>query len=310
MTEREGTLLLQKALDQGVTFFDTADTYGQGVGETILAQAFAKKRHEVVIGTKFGYDFYTFEARVGHRERPQNFTPEFVRYACEQSLRRLNTDYIDLYQIHNPRLETVQNDELFDLLERLVQEGKIRHYGAALGPDIGWADEGAAAMQERQVPSLQIIYSILEPDPARSFFPIAEQHKTGLLARVPHASEVLTDKFIEIPTFEPGDHRGLRRVEWLTLAMKKRQQLLFLAQETGRSLAQAAIKFCLAQPAISAVLPNVTREEELGEYANASDAPDITVDELALVDDLLQNDFYLEKDPAEEREDEEEARSG
>lgn len=113
MTEDEGARLLQKAHYEGVDFFDTGDTYGQGVGETILSKAFPKSGTDILIGTKSGYDFYTFQARAGHRERPQNFTPDFVRYACEQSLRRLKTDYIDLYQLLNPRMDVIHSDELF-----------------------------------------------------------------------------------------------------------------------------------------------------------------------------------------------------
>ncbi|MSQ22223.1 MAG: aldo/keto reductase [Dehalococcoidia bacterium] len=301
-TEQEGVRLLGKAFDLGINLFDTADTYGEGLGETIMAKAFPQSRHEIVIGTKFGYDFYTYQAREGHRERPQNFSPQFVRQACEQSLRRLNTDYIDLYQLHNPRLSVIQQDDLFELLERLVAEGKIRHYGAALGPDIGWFDEGAAAMQERHVPSLQVIYSLLEQDPARAFFPIAAGENTGLLARVPHASEVLTDKFTEAPSFAPGDHRALRRAQWLAQAIEKRKALLFLAQGTGRTLAQAAIKFSLAQPTIVAVLPNITNEQELMEYAAAPETPNLTQEELARIEDLYKNNFYLDYEPGQESE--------
>jgi aryl-alcohol dehydrogenase-like predicted oxidoreductase len=300
MTEAEGAELLQRALGEGVTFYDTADTYSEGLGETILARAFPKKRGEIIIATKFGYDFYSFQAREGHRERPQNFTPQFIRYACEQSLRRLKTDYIDLYQLHNPRMEHVRSDDIFATLEDLVREGKIRYYGVALGPDIGWLEEGVAAMQERRVPSVQIIYSLLEPDPGRAFFPVAQQERSGLLARVPHASEILTDKFVELPTFEPGDHRALRRAQWLRQAMEKRKHLLFLAQGTGRTLGQAAIKFCMAQPAISAVLPNITSQADLKEYTAASDAPDLTPGEMARIQELLEHNYYVEEGPREE----------
>ncbi|MBI4338916.1 MAG: aldo/keto reductase [Chloroflexi bacterium] len=300
MTEREGALLLQQALQEGITFYDTADTYGEGLGETLLARAFPRRRSEILIATKFGYDFYTFPARAGHRERPQNFTPEFVRKACEESLHRLNTDYIDLYQLHNPRMDALHSDDLFALLEDLVQEGKVRHYGVALGPDIGWEEEGVAAMEERRIASLQIIYSLLEPDPGRAFFPVARRTGVGLLARVPHASEILTDKFVEVPSFEPGDHRGLRRAQWLRQAMEKRQRLLFLAQDTGRTLAQAAIQFCLAQPTVSSVLPNITSEADLKEYARASDALPLTTEELARIQDLLDTNYSLDEGPREE----------
>jgi len=301
MTEAEGATLLEQALDHGVNFYDTGDTYGEGLGETILARAFPKKRHEIIIGTKFGYDFYNFQARAGHRERPQNFTPEFIRYACEQSLRRLNTDYIDLYQLHNPRMEHIHSNEIFGVLQDLVREGKLRHFGVALGPDIGWFDEGAEAMNLRRISSVQIIYSLLEPDPGRAFFPVAEKTGSGLLARVPHASEILTDKFVEVPRFEPGDHRALRRAQWFSQAMEKRQRLLFLAQDSGRTLAQAAIKFCMAQPSIAAVLPNITSQADIKEFAAASEAPDLTPDEIARIQELLDHNYYVvDEGPREE----------
>ena len=210
-----GPRWLENAVELGINFFDTADTYGDGYGEEILARVLGHKRNDLVIATKFGYDIYDPTPRDGHRERPQKFDREFVKFACEQSLRRLDTDYIDLYQIHNPRVEALERDELFETLEQLQFEGKIRHYGVALGPDIGWFEEGEMSMRERQVDSLQIIYSILEMEPAIDFFPIAEEREVGLLSRVPHASNTLTGEFTEVPEFDPSDHRAFRRAEWM-----------------------------------------------------------------------------------------------
>ena len=170
--EEQRAALLENALESGINFFDTADTYGEGYGEEILAKVLGHRRHEMVIATKFGYDFYdTVTPRIGHQERTQKFDPDFVRFACEQSLRRLNSDYIDLYQVHNPRIDVLESDDLFETLERLQAEGKIRHYGVALGPDIGWFEEGEASMKDRHVSSLQIIYSILEQTRPRTFSP-------------------------------------------------------------------------------------------------------------------------------------------
>ena len=291
--ESDGVRLLQKASNLGITFFDTADTYGTGYGEDILAKALGSQRHNIVIATKFGYDFYDSIERIGHKERTQRFEPDFIRFACEQSLKRLKTDYIDLYQLHNPRLDAIEKDEVFDLLETLVTEGKIRHYGSALGPDIGWFEEGEASMRERQVRSIQIIYSILEQEPARRFFPIAEEEQVGLLSRVPHASEVLAGRYAQPPTFDPGDHRAHRKQEWMAQALRKASQVEFLAQETDRTPAQAAIKFCLAQGTIVSVLPNFTNLDELLEYSSAVDTPDLTKDESERIDDLWAKDFYL-----------------
>jgi len=302
--EQQRAELLENALELGVNFFDTADTYGEGYGEEILAKVLGHRRHEMVIATKFGYDFYDkLTPRVGHQERPQKFDPEFVRFACEQSLRRLRTDYIDIYQLHNPKMDAVENDELFETLDELQREGKIRRYGAALGPDIGWFEEGELVMKERQVRSVQIIYSILEQDPAKAFFPIAQDQQVGLLSRVPHASEALTGRYTEAPTFEEGDHRSHRRAEWLREALRKVEQVKFLAgEDTGRTLSQAAIKFCLYQPAIVTVLPNFTNLDELREYTDATETQDLTEDENSMVLDLWDNGFYLEEPVPEFRE--------
>ena len=143
--------LLRRALDLGVTFFDTGDTYGNGRGETILAKAFKGRRDQIVIGTKFGYDFYTNpDLNRGQRERPHDWSPKFVRFALEQSLKRLETDYIDLWMLHNPRMDAIQKDDLFALLEQLKAEGKIRAYGASLGPAIGGTEHGDEALEDPQ----------------------------------------------------------------------------------------------------------------------------------------------------------------
>src|SRR5581483_7161592 len=118
------------------TFYDTADTYGNGLGETILAKALKDHYKDIVIATKFGYDFYNTppEARKGQEELPQDFSETFVRFALEQSLKRLETDHIPIYQIHNLKMTSAANDGLFALLEKFKKEGKIGIYGVALGP--------------------------------------------------------------------------------------------------------------------------------------------------------------------------------
>ena len=288
--------LLENALEIGVNFFDTADTYGEGFGEEILAKILGHRRKEMIIATKFGYDFYDKSIpRVGHQERVQRFDREFVTYACEQSLRRLQTDYIDLYQIHNPKMTALERDDLFETLEQLQFDGKIRYFGSALGPDIGWFEEGEASMRQRHVDSMQIIYSIIEQEPARDFFPIAGEEEVGLLSRVPHASEVLTGRYIEPPSFEEGDHRASRKAEWMREAIRKAEQVKFLVQEDTRTMSQSAIKFCLAQPSIVSVLPNLTNLDELKEYTGAPETPDLTDQEQTLLNELWENDFSLEE---------------
>src|SRR6201996_9216853 len=141
-TEGEALALMRKAFDLGVTLFDAADTYGNGLSEEYIAKAFPKQRDQIVIATKVGYDFYQHgNERRGQREIPQDFSVPFIREAVEKALARLKTDRIDVLQLHNIRMPQVEDDALWTLMEKLVQEGKIRSYGAAVGPAIGWLYE-------------------------------------------------------------------------------------------------------------------------------------------------------------------------
>jgi len=298
--EDQGINLLTKAMDLGVNFFDTGDTYGEGYGEEILAKALGKHRHEVIIGTKFGYDFYTNVEREGHTERPQKWTPEFVRFACEQSLRRLNTDYIDLYQLHNPKMDAIENDELFGTLDELVQEGKILNYGFAIGPDIGWEEEGEAALSGRHAKAMQIIYSILEQEPTRKWFPSAEREKTGFITRVPHASGMLDGTYNKDTIFEQSDHRSHRRQVWLNNSLKKIGQLDFLMQNMDSTIGQLAIKFALSGPMVASVLPNFTNIPQLEEFTAMSETPDIPQEFLDRIVELYDENFYVVDELVEE----------
>jgi aryl-alcohol dehydrogenase-like predicted oxidoreductase len=294
-SDEQACALLRKAFELGITFFDTGDTYGNGRGETLVAQAFAGRRHEVVIGTKFGYDFYSDPSeRRGQRERPQDFSPRFVRFALEQSLQRLGTDYVDLYQLHNPRLEALQRDDLFELLERLKGEGKIRAYGASLGPAIGGTEHGDQAMAARtSLSSLQIIYNLLEQEPGRRFVPVARQHDVSLLVRVPHSSGLLEGKYTAETTFPASDHRSHRPRSWLLDGLKKLEEFRFLHEGRGQTIGQAALKWLLAEPAVASVQPNIYDEEQLVEFAAASDLPDLAPADLDRVAWLYDSQFNL-----------------
>ncbi len=288
--------MLHRAASLGVTFYDTGDTYGDGRGETILADAFSKRgqRSEVVIGTKFGYDFYNHTERRGQQERPQDFSPKFIRFALEQSLRRLGTDYVDLYQLHNPRFSAIDNDATFEELERLKAEGKIRHYGAALGPAIGGTEEGDRDMRRRPLTSLQIIYNLFEQDPGRRFFPVARETGTGILVRVPHSSGLLEGRYTLETTFAPNDHRRHRKRDWLVIGLEKLKALDFLTEGRGMTIGQAALKFILSEPAVVSIQPNIYDLEQVEEFAAASDLPDLTADDLVRIADLYGRDFDVD----------------
>lgn len=298
--ESRGLDLLRQAYDAGVTLFDTADTYGNGKGETMLADALGNVRDRIVIATKFGYDFYNHgHNRDGHKEIPQDFSPAYVRLACEQSLKRLRTDHIDIYQIHNPRMSAVQSDELFAELDVLKAEGKIRCYGAALGPANGWEPEGLTVMRERQIDSLQIIYNMLEQDPGHTLISAAEAENVAVLIRVPHSSGLLEGKYTKDTVFPPTDHRSHRPREWLIEGLQKLEKLTFLTRDTGRTIGQAAIQFVLCSPAVASVLPNIYDAEQLEEFVAAPDMPPLTQDELSSIADLYRRNFDLSSPEAE-----------
>ena len=295
ITRGEGVNLVARALDLGITFFDTGDVYGSGANEEIVGKALAGvPRDSVQISTKFGYAIEGGRQEHAQGERPQDWSPAHVRSALGASLSRLGTDYVDLYQLHNPRMDAIERDDLFSELDRLRDEGKIRHYGVALGPAIGWRDEGLRAIHERSITSVQTVYNALEQDPGRDFLEAAAERGIGVMARVPTSSGLLEDKYTLETTFPPHDHRSHRPREWLVEGLQKVEQLRFLCAEHGITMAQAALKFILAQEAIACVLPTVTSVEELDEWAAASGEPDLSEADLDRIAALYERNFDVE----------------
>ncbi|MEO6913845.1 MAG: aldo/keto reductase [Candidatus Baltobacteraceae bacterium] len=295
MTDTEAVCLLHEALDLGITLFDAADVYGNGRSEEQLATAFADRRDKVVYATKFGYDFYTNTSTTrGERELPHDLTPKFLRFALEESLRRLRTDCIDIYQFHNARMEHIDNDELFALLETFKAEGKIKLYGVALGPAIGWLYEGVDAVKRRNVASMQIIWNVLEQFPGNEQIQAAYDSgaDTGYMIRVPHSSGMLEGRYTADTVFPQGDHRRHRPTSWLIEGVQKIEQLRFL-ETPQRTLGQAAIQWLLHEPRVMTVLPNIYNREQLVEFADAPQTPSLTPDELQRVDALYKTNFGL-----------------
>ena len=295
VTSGQGENLIARALDLGVTFFDTGDVYGKGANEEIVGKALASvPRGAIQISTKFGYVLEGGRQEHSQGERPQDWAPAHVRSALEASLTRLGTDYVDLYQLHNPRMDAIERDDTFEELERLREEGKLRQYGVALGPAIGWRDEGLRALETREIASLQTVYNLLEQEPGSDFLEAAERADAGVMARVPTSSGLLEDKYTPETTFSGSDHRRHRKREWLIDGLKKVEKLRFLVIEGERTMTQAALKFILQQPGIACVVPTITTMAELEQFAGASDAPDLSAEELTRVQELYERDFELE----------------
>ena len=259
-TEDEAVALMHKAFDLGITLFDAADTYGNGLSEELIAKAFSNQRDEIVIATKVGYDFVNYgEARGrGQREIPQDFSPEAVTRATDAALKRLKTDRVDLLQLHNIRMEQVYDNPLWTTLDKLKSAGKIRYYGIALGPAIGWLYEGVNCIRERDVTSVQHIYNMLEQHPGRSIHDAATDagKDTMFLIRVTHSSGMLEGKYTAETTFAPTDHRSHRPRSWLLNGVKKVEKLRFL-ENSNRTLGQAALQWLLADDRVSSTLPNI-----------------------------------------------------
>lgn len=285
--------MLHAALDSGVNFIDTAPVYGEGgFGEELLADVLKTDRAAIVLTTKCGYDIEAERKHAGQAERPHDWRPESIREQLEGSLRRLGTDYIDLYQLHNPRIEPILADDLWAELEALRAAGKVRELGVALGPAIGWVEEGCRSIRDRDVVSLQTVFNILEQEPGLTFArePRVAAGECTLISRVPHASDTLSGKVDRDTVFPPGDHRRHRNRENMLDNFDKADTLAWLWEGTGRTRGQAAIAGILANPSFTTVLPTCVDPDEVREYAAASDLP-LTAEETARLDAAWNDNF-------------------
>jgi len=192
--------------------------------------------------------------------------------------------------MHNARMEVIQSDVVLETLERLKEEGKIRTYGVALGPDIGWRDEGLEAI-DRKMDMVQIINNLLEQDPARDLIRAAEEKGVSLVARVPHASGLLDGTYDPDRHFDKTDHRNHRPIKWMQAGLEAVRKLRFLYEGTDRTIGQAAILFNLAFPAIKSVLPNITSEENLREFAQAPDKTPLSEEEMRRIEELWTSEL-------------------
>lgn len=298
-TDEEAVTLLRQAFNRGITFFDTADTYGNGRGETLLAQAFpGSDRDDIVIASKFGYDWQSAmgQRREGHQEAPHRLDIPFLEQALEGSLERLGTDHLDLWQLHNVRMEHLRRDEVWTFLDKARQAGKVRSIGVALGPAIGWLEEGIYSLTERPVDVVHVIYNALELDPGRELIEAARKTGRSLLVRVPHSSGMLEGSYDENTTFAENDHRRHRPKAWLTNGIVKIRQLDFLTEGTGRTLGQAALRYVLHDPSVSSALPNIYNLAQMEEFIGASDCADLTDEDMARIEALYESNYGLPRE--------------
>jgi aryl-alcohol dehydrogenase-like predicted oxidoreductase len=334
-SDDEARRLISIALDAGINYIDTADAYGNGRGETMLAPLL-KERPNVHVGTKFGYDFYNNPERPrGQRELPQDMSPKFVRFAIEQSLTRLGVDHVAIYQPHNPRVVTLMEDEHWETLERLRDEGKILSFGPSLGPAIGWRDEGIYSAAVRHAPVTQMIYNILEQDPGREFILAAERGPSyggvveamqgaaskkecsttsafdpsfrawkvdpgpQFLIRVTHSSGMLEGQYTIDTKFDESDHRSHRPRAWLVEGLQKVERLEELRRSRGVTIGELALLWLYAHPSIVSALPNIYNEEQIRQFVAASEHPPLTDNEMEQIHAMYVRNFDVQPYVAE-----------
>lgn len=302
-SDAEAVAMMRRALDEhGVTFFDAADAYGNGRAERQLAEAFRGRRQEIVIGTKVGYDIYDEAAqasRRGQAELPMRTDPAFLRMAVDRCLERLETDYIDVLQIHNAKMEHVRDAELWGTLRDLKREGKIRAWGAAFGPAIGWLYESVELVErEPDVNTIQMIWNILEQHPGSAMIEAARRHAPDCCfnVRVTHASGMLEGRYTADTVFPENDHRRHRPRSWLVNGVEKVKALEFI-REARMTLGQAALKWLLAEPLVVSVLPNVYDDEQVAEFAGASELPDLSSEVMERIHTMDAVNFGVMEEP-------------
>jgi aryl-alcohol dehydrogenase-like predicted oxidoreductase len=271
---------LHHALDLGMNFIDTADAYGRGHSEELIAQVLKTRRTEVVLATKGGNQFTV-------RQGLRNFDPAYIAGALEHSLRRLQTDTIDLYQLHNPPAEVMRRGEIFELMDRVKREGKIRYYGVSLEN----AADGITALQTGKPDTLQVVYNILHQDPEAELFPLALRDNVGIIARVPLERGVLSGRFSGAQPFAPGDFRARMFSERELVALNAAAgKLGFLLRGDVPNLAQAALRFVLSHPAVSSVIPGIRTAAQVDDNAAAS-GKRLPEEDLARLRELYRSDF-------------------
>jgi aryl-alcohol dehydrogenase-like predicted oxidoreductase len=272
VSDEESLAALNAAIDSGINFIDTADVYGQGRSERLIAQLKASRKDDIVVATKAG--------RKLPSQTVAGYSKENLTAWIEESLRNLKVESLDLLQLHCPPTSAYYHPELFGLLDDFVAQGKIRFYGVS----VERVEEALKAIEYPNVQSVQIIFNCFRQRPADLFFARAIEKQVGILARVPLASGLLTGKFKPDTQFETDDHRNFNRqgasfdvgetfagVDYTT-ALEAVEELRPLVP-AGVSMTQFALRWILNFPAVTCAIPGGKRPEQVADNAHASVLP-------------------------------------
>jgi aryl-alcohol dehydrogenase-like predicted oxidoreductase len=285
VSDEESLAALHKAVDCGVNFIDTADVYGDGRSERLIARLRKSRREEIVVTTKAG--------RRLPRQTVEGYSRQNLTAWVEDSLRNLSTDTLDLLQLHCPPIEVYYRPEVFGMLDDLVKAGKIRYYGVSVEK----VEEAFKAIEFPNVQTVQIIFNCFRQRPAELFFPQAKQKQVGILARVPLASGLLTGKLRRDSTFSADDHRNFNRhgeafdvgetfsgVD-LNLGLEAVEEIKKLLPQ-GTSMAQFALRWILMFDAVTCAIPGGKRPDQVADNCRASDLPPLTPEAMAAIKNI------------------------
>lgn len=288
--DRESLAALHRSIDLGVNFIDTADVYGDGRSEQLIAQLRKERPEEIIVATKAGRRLSPHTA--------DGYNAENLASFVERSLRYLETDCLDLVQLHCPPTEAYYRPEVFGALDDLVQAGKIRYYGVSVEK----IEEALKAIEYPNVSTVQIIFNMFRHRPAELFFREAKRREVGILARVPLASGLLTGKMTRQTTFHEDDHRYFNRygqsfdrgetfsgVDYET-GLDAVEELNALVPG-GATMAQLALRWILMFDAVSCAIPGAKRPDQAEDNVRAAALPPLTEDQMELVQNVY--DKYI-----------------
>lgn len=285
----ESIRAIQRALDLGITFFDTANVYGAGHSERVLAQALAGKRDQVVIATKFGNLFDEDSRQI----IDSNASPESIRQQCEDSLRRLNTDYIDLYQFHLNDFPADQAQPVRETLEKLVSTGKIRAYGWSTD----FPDRARVFADGKRCAAIQMQMNVF--DDAPDILDICEDENLAAINRGPLAMGLLTGKYNASSTLSIDDVRSERGPEWMKYFkqgkpnpewMAKLDAIREILTSDGRTLAQGALGWLWARSDKTIPIPGFRTVAQVEENCKAMEFGALTDAPMDEIDALLEHE--------------------
>jgi len=288
--DEQSMAALEEAVDQGINFFDTADVYGDGRSERLMAKLRHETDKEIHIATKAGRRLDPHTAAGYNKENLNKFV--------DRSLKNLDVDQIDLLQLHCPPTEVYAQEEVFEALEEMVEAGKIKNYGVSVEK----VEEAMKALEYENVATVQIIFNMFRHKPADEFFAKAKEKGVGIICRVPLASGLLTGKFSKDSTFAENDHRNFNRngeafdkgetfsgVDF-ELGLKAVEELEEIKPE-GLTMAQFALKWILMHDAVSCVIPGGKKPWQVRDNVAASEADDLSPEVMKRVDEIY--DEYI-----------------